>query len=803
MKKLFYVLCLMILAVLCAFGAVACSGDGDDDAQIVAIYNQYVAYAEGQGITPLSYEEWLETIKGEKGDKGDKGDDGEDGDDGQTPYIGSNGNWFIGTTDTGVKAQGSNGLNGANGNTPYILNGYWYIDGVSTGVKAEGKDGVDGKDGKDGKEILSVSFENNKVVVEYTDGTKTYFDVEMKDLTKVDYPEYVKYAPYYEYCADLDFDSELSEAGVKGIFFNSVPYKGKYTKVAAYIGYPANASKDNKVPAIVLVHGAGGTAMPDWVKYWNDLGYAAIAIDTEGAEPKQGVALDTPLHNERNRYENGVLSSVFTAGPYNHGMRDGNEKVEDQWMYHASAAAMVGASLLLDDERVDSTKLGITGISYGSIVTTVAISHDDRFNFAIPVYGGVSIDQSVSSFWNLYYQDMSQEYIDNYYAEMVARWDNLDGLKNTDCKVYYITSTTDFAFSMDIASRCAEAANGYCNFKVGYNHNNTDGSKEATISAFANYCVGKESDLVLIEQAPTIYNNKLKFTTYGNIEISGIKLLYTNDDAPYTGDPNGKIPNYTATWIESASYRKIKDGEYEFAIPACKLYYVRVEYANGQKQACTYLMQGSDLSFDISNNFYMADDFTQTLLEDSNVFESNHVINHDANNLINYGGCLQSVEIFGANVQPDDGYIVYKLDAGEGKTWTNLSLDIKAMLSHSGGAYWYNGTFQGGDNVLGANIYVEVSDTNGSYNRICDLNEVNGNWITKHNHMESREGATFNSTVDLTSYASDKQVIYVRIYIMHMSAEEINIPAWGSPNSIGHIYVGAGVDKVSFTGNAN
>jgi hypothetical protein len=481
-------------------------------------------------------------------------------------------------------------------------------------------------------------------------------------------------------------------------------------------------------------------------------------------------------------------------------MRDGNEKVEDQWMYHASAAAMVGASLLLDDERVDSTKLGITGISYGSIVTSVAISHDDRFNFAIPVYGGVSIDKSVSSFWNLYYQDMSQEYIDNYYAEMVARWDNLDGLKNTDCKVYYITSTTDFAFSMDIASRCAEAANGYCNFKVGYAHNNAEGSKEPTISAFANYIVGKESDLVLIKQAPTIYNNRLKIETYGDVEISGLKLFYTNDDAPYTGHADGKIPNKMANWQESASYRKVGNNEYEFSIPACKLYYVRVEYDGGLRQACTYIMEGSDLSYNISNNFSMSDDFTKTLLEDSNVFESNHVVNHDANNLINYGSCLQPVELFTNNVSPDDGYIVYKLDAGEGKTWTNLSLDIKAMLSHGGGAYWYNSNLQGGSDVLGANIYIDISDTNSNYQRICDLNEANGNWITKHNHNESREGATFNSTVDLTSYALDKQVIYVRIYIMHFTAQEINIPAWGT-DTIGFIYLGAGVDKVAFEGN--
>lgn len=40
----------------------------------------------------------ITAIQGEKGDKGDKGDTG------LTPHIGENGNWWIGTTDTGVKA---------------------------------------------------------------------------------------------------------------------------------------------------------------------------------------------------------------------------------------------------------------------------------------------------------------------------------------------------------------------------------------------------------------------------------------------------------------------------------------------------------------------------------------------------------------------------------------------------------------------------------------------------------------------------------------------------------------------------
>ena len=44
------------------------------------------------------------------GGNGTDGKDGKDGKDGITPSIGANGNWFIGETDTGVKAAGSDGV---------------------------------------------------------------------------------------------------------------------------------------------------------------------------------------------------------------------------------------------------------------------------------------------------------------------------------------------------------------------------------------------------------------------------------------------------------------------------------------------------------------------------------------------------------------------------------------------------------------------------------------------------------------------------------------------------------------------
>ena len=50
---------------------------------------------------------------GTNGTNGVDGKDGANGEDGQTPYIGENGNWWIGDTDTGVKAAGDDGKDGA------------------------------------------------------------------------------------------------------------------------------------------------------------------------------------------------------------------------------------------------------------------------------------------------------------------------------------------------------------------------------------------------------------------------------------------------------------------------------------------------------------------------------------------------------------------------------------------------------------------------------------------------------------------------------------------------------------------
>ena len=66
-------------------------------------------------LTALKGADGRDGAAGKDGTNGINGQDGRDGADGNTPFIGENGNWWIGTTDTGVKAAGVDGEKGDKG----------------------------------------------------------------------------------------------------------------------------------------------------------------------------------------------------------------------------------------------------------------------------------------------------------------------------------------------------------------------------------------------------------------------------------------------------------------------------------------------------------------------------------------------------------------------------------------------------------------------------------------------------------------------------------------------------------------
>lgn len=103
---------------------------------------------------------------------------GVNGKDGITPHIGDNGNWFIGTVDTGVSAQGPTGENGV---TPHIgTNGNWYIGSVNTGVSAKG---VKGDNGLDGNGIKSAILNSDYTLTLTFDNGTTYTTPSIRGAT--------------------------------------------------------------------------------------------------------------------------------------------------------------------------------------------------------------------------------------------------------------------------------------------------------------------------------------------------------------------------------------------------------------------------------------------------------------------------------------------------------------------------------------------------------------------------------------------------------------------------------------------
>ena len=145
MIKHFLRVMLAVVCVMCALCFLACDDKTDvgNDESISDIYGEYAENTEKQGGTPLSYEEWLKTIKGEKGDKGDKGDQGEQGEKGDKG-------------DTGEKGEkGDKGQDGQDGITPTIDisdDGFWVINGVKTYYKAIIDGGDNGNNGGEGVE---------------------------------------------------------------------------------------------------------------------------------------------------------------------------------------------------------------------------------------------------------------------------------------------------------------------------------------------------------------------------------------------------------------------------------------------------------------------------------------------------------------------------------------------------------------------------------------------------------------------------------------------------------------------------
>ena len=309
--------------------------------------------------------------------------------------------------------------------------------------------------------------------------------------------------------------SEYATNDVEVAFLEGLSYKGKPTRIFCYWGVPAH-KEGEKVPGIVLVHGGGGSAFYRWVKYWNERGYAAVSMDTCGAVSGNVVGDEQRGHF---RHADG--------GPKGWGgFSTTDDAVEDQWMYHAVADAIIGNSFLRSLPGVDPERIGITGVSWGGVITCIAASQDDRFCFAAPVYGcGAFLGES--SMWDRYVDEVGADKI----AAWKALWDPVNYLPDVKIPILWLAGTNDTAFSLPslMESYALVPGEKHLSLKVRLKHTHGPVSENSSeVAAFADSFCRDGATLPIVSPVAVADGTASCHVSSGG-GISSATLAWTSD----------------------------------------------------------------------------------------------------------------------------------------------------------------------------------------------------------------------------------------------------------------------------------
>ncbi len=214
---------------------------------------------------------------------------------------------------------------------------------------------------------------------------------------------------------------------VQSLYYEGVPLDGKPTRVFAYLGRPAAVPGSPRHPAMVLVHGGGGTAFKDWAEHWAKRGYVALAMDLAGHGPAGRLPDGGPRQDDPVKFRH---------------FEDAD--VPNMWTYHAVAAVLRGHSLVRSLPEVDPERTGLTGISWGGYLTCIVAGVDPRFKVAVPVYGcGFLGDNSV-------WKDGSLAAMKPEARERWLRWfDPSQYVGGVRVPILFVNGTTDFAYPLD------------------------------------------------------------------------------------------------------------------------------------------------------------------------------------------------------------------------------------------------------------------------------------------------------------------------------------------------------------------
>ena len=165
-------------------------------------------------------------------------------------------------------------------------------------------------------------------------------------------------------------------------------------EIPAIFYEPLQASKNNKVPALVWVHGGpGGQSRMSFnplIQYLNNQGYAILAVNNRGSS--------------------GYGKTFYKLDDKNHGEND----LKD---------CLWGKKWLQELEYIDAEKIGIIGGSYGGYMTMAAMTFTpDEFKVGVNIFGvtnWIRTLKSIPAYWEAGRKALYNELGDPYSADSI------------------------------------------------------------------------------------------------------------------------------------------------------------------------------------------------------------------------------------------------------------------------------------------------------------------------------------------------------------------------------------------------
>ena len=233
------------------------------------------------------------------------------------------------------------------------------------------------------KDISSVSFSESEQKIRLTVGSSKMpndlfvYDIEAENLKKITNSLNPK----------IDSKSLVSAQVIRYKSFDGLEIPAIYYK-------PLSASKNNKVPALVWVHGGPGgqsrVGFNPLIQYLTNNGYAILAVNNRGSS--------------------GYGKSFYKMDDKNHGEKDLQDCV---W----------GKKWLQKQEYIDENKIGIIGGSYGGYMTMAAMTFTpDEFMVGVNIFGvtnWIRTLKSIPTFWEASRKALYDELGDPYTSDSI------------------------------------------------------------------------------------------------------------------------------------------------------------------------------------------------------------------------------------------------------------------------------------------------------------------------------------------------------------------------------------------------